>query len=331
MRRREFICLISGGAAAWPLAARAQQSAMPVIGFLSSGEERGFAPNVAGFIRGLKDIGFVEGQNVAIEYRWAEGDYDRLPTMANELAHRPIVVLVASGGTAVARAAKAATGTATGAIPIVFATADDPVANGLVASLNRPGENITGVALLSNELAAKRLGLVRELIPQAKSVALLVNTENPESRTIVKVTEAAANSTRTKLIVVNASTQGDLGPALKTALQEHARALIVGADPLFYIHRDQLIALMARDSIPAIYFEREFVSAGGLVSYGTNFDDSYRQLGAYVGRILKGEKARDLPVLQPTKFELVINMKTAKALGIVIPAGVLAIADKVIE
>jgi putative ABC transport system substrate-binding protein len=172
---------------------------------------------------------------------------------------------------------------------------------------------------------------VRELIPQAKSVALLVNTENPESRTIVKVTEAAANSTRTKLIVVNASTQGDLGPALKTALQEHARALIVGADPLFYIHRDQLIALTARDSIPAIYFEREFVSAGGLVSYGTNFDDSYRQLGAYVGRILKGEKARDLPVLQPTKFELVINMKTAKALGIVIPAGVLAIADEVIE
>jgi putative ABC transport system substrate-binding protein len=327
MRRREFICLISGGAAAWPLAARAQQSAMPVIGFLSGGEERAFAPNVAGFIRGLKDIGFVEGQNVAIEYRWAEGDYERLPTMANELAHRPIVVLVASGGTAVARAAKAATGT----IPIVFATADDPVANGLVASLNRPGENITGVALLSNELAAKRLGLVRELIPQAKSVALLVNTENPESRTIVRVTEAPANSTGTKLIVVNASTQGDLGPALKTALQEHARALIVGADPLFYIHRDQLIALTARDSIPAIYFLREFVAAGGLVSYGTNFADSYRQLGAYVGRILKGEQARDLPVLQPTKFELVINMKTAKALGIVIPAGVLAIADEVIE
>jgi putative tryptophan/tyrosine transport system substrate-binding protein len=327
VRRRDFITLVGGAAAGWPLAARAQQPAIPLIGFLSGGEERAFAPNVAGFIRGLKDIGYVEGQNVAIEYRWAEGDYDRLPTMANELAHRPAAVLVASGGTTVVRAAKAATGT----IPIVFATADDPVVNGLVASLNRPGENITGVALLSNELAAKRFGLVRELIPQAKSIALLVNTDNPESRTIVKGTEAAANSTGTKLIVVNASTQGDLGSALKTAVQEHARALIVGADPLFYIHRDQLIALAARDSIPAIYFLREFVAAGGLMSYGTNFADAYRQLGAYVGRILKGEKASDLPVLQPTKFELSINMKTAKALGLAIPAGVLAIADEVIE
>jgi putative tryptophan/tyrosine transport system substrate-binding protein len=197
VRRRDFITLVGGAAAGWPLAARAQQPAIPLIGFLSGGEERAFAPNVAGFIRGLKDIGYVEGQNVAIEYRWAEGDYDRLPTMANELAHRPAAVLVASGGTTVARAAKAATGT----IPIVFATADDPVVNGLVASLNRPGENITGVALLSNELAAKRFGLVRELIPQAKSIALLVNTDNPESRTIVKGTEAAANSTGTKLIV----------------------------------------------------------------------------------------------------------------------------------
>jgi putative ABC transport system substrate-binding protein len=298
-----------------------------VIGFLSSGEERAFAPNVAGFIRGLKDVGYVDGQNVAIEYRWANGDYDRLPTLANELAHRPITVLVASGGTAVARAAKAATGT----IPIVFAAADDPVANGLVASLNRPGENITGVALLSDELAAKQLGLVRELIPQAKSVALLVNTENPESVTIVKGTEAAAKSIGIELIVVSASTQGDLGSAFKTGVQQHARALIVGADPLFYIHRDQLIALATRESLPTIYFLREFVAAGGLMSYGTDFADAYRHLGAYVGRILKGEKARDLPVLQPTKFELAINMKTAKALGLVIPAGVVAIADEVIE
>jgi putative tryptophan/tyrosine transport system substrate-binding protein len=252
-----------------------------VVGFLSGGEERAFAPNVTGFIRGLRDIGYVDGQNVAIEYRWAKGDYDKLPTLANELAHRPITVLVASGGTAVARAAKAATGT----IPIVFATADDPVANGLVASLNRPGENITGVALLSNELAAKRLGLVRELIPHAKSVALLVNTENPESSTIVKGTEAAAKSIGTKLIVVSASTQGDLGSALKTAVQQQARALIVGADPLFYIHRDQLIALATRESIPTIYFLREFVAAGGLMSYGTDFADAYRHLGAYVGRI----------------------------------------------
>jgi putative ABC transport system substrate-binding protein len=327
MRRREFITFLGAAATAWPLAARAQQQPMPVVGFFSSGEERAFAPNVAGFIRGLRDIGYVGGQNVAIEYRWAKGDYDKLPTLANELAHRPITVLVASGGTVVARATKAATGT----IPIVFATADDPVANGLVASLNRPGENITGVALLSNELAAKRLGLVRELIPQAKSVALLVNTENPESSTIVKVTEAAAKSIGTKLIVVSASTQGDLGSALKTAVQQYARALIVGADPLFYIHHDQLIALATRESIPTIYFEREFVAAGGLMSYGTDFADAYRHLGAYVGRILKGEKARDLPVLQPTKFELAINMKTAKGLGLVIPPGVVAIADEVIE
>ena len=327
MRRREFITLLGAAATAWPLAARAQQQPMPVVGFLSGGEERAFAPNVAGFIRGLRDIGYVDGQNVAIEYRWAKGDYDKLPTLANELAHRPITVLVASGGTVVARAAKAATGT----MPIVFATADDPVANGLVASLNRPGENITGVALLSNELAAKRLGLVRELIPQAKSVALLVNTENPESSTIVKGTEAAAKSIGTKLIVVSASTQGDLGSALKTAVHQQARALIVGADPLFYIHRDQLIALATRESIPTIYFEREFVAAGGLMSYGTDFADAYRHLGAYVGRILKGEKARDLPVLQPTKFELAINMKTAKGLGLVIPPGVVAIADEVIE
>ena len=327
MRRREFITLLGAAATAWPLAARAQQQPMPVVGFLSGGEERAFAPNVAGFIRGLRDIGYVDGQNVAIEYRWAKGDYDKLPTLANELAHRPITVLVASGGTVVARAAKAATGT----MPIVFATADDPVANGLVASLNRPGENITGVALLSNELAAKRLGLVRELIPQAKSVALLVNTENPESSTIVKGTEAAAKSIGTKLIVVSASTQGDLGSALKTAAQQQARALIVGADPLFYIHRDQLIALATRESIPTIYFLREFVAAGGLMSYGTDFADAYRHLGAYVGRILKGEKARDLPVLQPTKFELAINMKTAKGLGLVIPPGVVAIADEVIE
>jgi putative ABC transport system substrate-binding protein len=326
MRRREFVTLV-GGVVALPLSVSAQQPTIPVIGFLSSGEERAFAPNVAGFIRGLKDVGYVDGQNVAIEYRWANGDYDRLPTLANELAHRPITVLVASGGTAVARAAKAATGT----IPIVFAAADDPVANGLVASLNRPGENITGVALLSDELAAKQLGLVRELIPQAKSVALLVNTENPENRTIVKGTEAAAKSIGSELIVVSASTQGDLGSALKTAVQQHARALIVGADPLFYIHRDQLIALATRESLPTIYFLREFVAAGGLMSYGTDFADAYRHLGAYVGRILKGEKARDLPVLQPTKFELAINMKTAKALGLVIPAGVVAIADEVIE
>ena len=327
MRRRDFITLLCGAAVASPLAARAQQPAMPVVGFLSSGAEQAFAPNVAGFLRGLRETGYIQGQNVAIEYRWADSHYDRLSAMATELVRRRVTVLVASGGTAVARAAKEATRT----IPIVFSTADDPVANGIVGSMNRPSGNITGVALLSTELAGKRLGLIRELIPHTTTVALLINANNPESATITKDAQKAANAISVKVLVLNAKTEHDIDLAFKTIVQERADVLIVGTDPLYYIRRDQLIALAASNAVPTIYFLREFVVAGGLMSYGTNFADAYRQLGAYAGRILKGEKPDDLPVLQPTKFELVINTKTAKALRITIPSGVLAIADEVIE
>jgi putative ABC transport system substrate-binding protein len=327
MKRRQFIGLVGGMAALWPVIGRAQQSAVPTIGFLSSGAEHAFAPNVAGFIRGLQELGYSPGQNVAISYRWADGQYDRLPAMAAELAGLRIAVLVASGGTAVARAAKAATAT----IPIIFATADDPVANGVVASLNRPGENITGVALLSTELVAKRLGLLRELMPQAKSIALLVNADNPESATVIRDALKAVEAGAVKLLVLNAKTERDIDLAFKSIQENHADAVIIGTDPLYYIRRDQLIALAARYAVPAVYFLRDFVTAGGLMSYGTSFADAYRELGAYAGRILKGEKSGDLPVLQPTKFELVINTRTAKALGIAIPSGVLAIADEVVE
>ncbi len=326
MKRRQFIGLVGGAAGLWPVFGRAQQS-VPTIGFLSSGAERAFAPNVAGFVRGLQESGYSPGQNVAVTYRWADGQYDRLPAMAAELAQLHIAVLVASGGTAVARAAKAATATA----PIIFATADDPVANGIVASLNRPGENITGVALLSTELAPKRLGLLRELVPQAKSIALIVNADNPETATITREALKAAEASGVKVLVLNAKTEREIDLAFNSIHEEHADAVVVGTDPLYYIRRDQLIALAARYAVPAVYFLRDFVTAGGLMSYGTSFADAYRELGAYAGRILKGEKPGDLPVLQPTKFELVINARTAKALGLAIPSGVLAIADEVIE
>ena len=327
MKRRQFAGLVGGTAMLWPVIGRAQHSTLPTIGFLSSGAERAFAPNVAGFIRGLQEAGYSPGQNVAIAYRWADGQYDRLPAMAAELARLRIAVLVASGGTAVARAAKAATAST----PIIFATADDPVANGVVSSMNRPGENVTGVALLSTELAAKRLGLLLELIPQAKSVALLVNADNPESATGTRDALKAAEAGGVKVQVLNAKTERDIDLAFKSVHDDHTDAVIVGTDPLFYIRRDQLIALAARYAVPTVYFLRDFVAAGGLMSYGTSFADAYRELGAYAGRILKGEKPGDLPVLQLTKFELVINTRTAKALGLAIPSGVLAIADEVIE
>ena len=326
MRRREFVKFVGGAVAAWPITAHAEQP-VPTIGFLSSGSERAFAPNVAGFVRGLQEIGYSPGQNFAITYRWADGQYDRLPDMAAELAQLHVAVLVASGGTAVARAAKAATATT----PIIFATADDPVANDLVASLNRPGENITGVALLSTELVAKRLGLLRELMPQAKSIALLVNADNPESVTVNRDALKAAEASGVKVLILNANTERDIDLAYNSIHEEHADAVIVGTDPLYYIRRDQLVALAARYAVPAVYFLRDFVMAGGLMSYGTSFADAYRELGAYAGRILKGEKPGDLPVLQPTKFELVINARTANALGLAIPSGVLAIADEVVE
>jgi putative tryptophan/tyrosine transport system substrate-binding protein len=327
MRRRDFIALFGCVTTiAWTKSARTQPG-IPLIGFLSSGTEQAFAPNVAGFISGLKETGYIIGQNVAVEYRWAESQYERLSTMANELARRPIALLVASGGTAVVRAAQGATRK----IPIVFATADDPVANGLVSSLNHPGENITGVALLSTELSAKRIGLVRELVPQTKTIALLANRDNPENVHDIRDAQDAANSVGVKVLVLNAATEQDIDSAFRTIVQERAGALIVGTDPFYYIRKDQIITLATRNAVPTIYFLRDFVVAGGLMSYGSDFPNAYRQLGTYTGRILKGEKPGDLPILQPTKFELVVNTKTAKSLGLSIPPAVLAIADEVIE
>jgi len=327
MRRREFIALLGGITAGASYKSARTQPGIPLVGFLSSGTERAFAPNVAGFISGLKETGFIVGQNVTVEYRWAESQYDRLPIMANELARQPISVLVASGGTAVVRAAQGATHD----IPIVFTTADDPVANGLVASLNHPGKNITGIALLSTELAAKRLGLVREMVPRAKSIALLANPDNPENANGTKNAQEAANSVGVKVLVLDAGTQQDIDSAFTTIVQEHAGALIVGTDPFYFTRQNQIISLAARNAVPTIYFLRESAVAGGLMSYGTDFPNAYRQLGIYVGRILKGEKPDELPVLQPTKFEFVVNTKTAKTLGLSIPPGILAIADEVIE
>jgi putative tryptophan/tyrosine transport system substrate-binding protein len=324
MRRREFISLIGG--VAWPLAVRTQQPP-PVIGFLSSGAERAFSSWVAGFTRGLADIGYIPGQNVLIEYRWADGQYDQLPAMADELVRQQIAVLVASGGTAVVRVARAATRNT----PIVFAVADDPVANGLVSSLSRPSENITGVALLSIGLEAKRLGLLHELLPLAKSVAFLINDDNPESLTISKDAQEAANAVGMKVILLSAKTEREIDSAFKAISQERADALIIGTDPLYYIRRDQLITLAMSNRVPTIYFLREFVAAGGLMSYGTDFGDAYHQLGAYAGRILKGERPGDLPVMQTAKFEFALNLKAARVLGLTVPSGVLAIADEVIE
>jgi putative ABC transport system substrate-binding protein len=327
MRRREVLAVLAGVTAAWPLRASAQQSTRRVIGFLSSGSQQTFAPFAAAFLQALKEAGYVEGQNVTVEYRWAEGQYDRLSTMADELARQPVAVLVTSGGSLAAQAAKAATAK----IPIVFATADDPVTVGLVASLNRPGGNLTGVAFLSTELTAKRLGLIRELVPEAKLVALLINPNSPESETITKDAQEAANSIAVKILVVKASNEREIDAVFTTLMGERASALILGTDPFFYIHRDQIVGLAARNAVPAVYFLREFVTAGGLISYGTSFADGYRQMASYVGRILKGERPADLPIMQPTKFEMVINLKAAKILGLSVPDKLLVAADEVIE
>jgi putative tryptophan/tyrosine transport system substrate-binding protein len=327
MLRREFITLIGGAAIACPLAARAQEPKMSPIGFLSSGSRQLFAPFSATFVQGLKDTGYIEGQNIAIEYRWADGQYDRLPTMADGLVHLPVAVLATSGGTVAAHAAKAATAT----IPIVFATADDPVAIGLVASLNRPGRNLTGVAFLSTELAAKRLELLRELVPQVKSIAVLVNPNSPESETITKDAQEAATIIGANSVILKASTEQEIDAAFTTLVQERAGMLLIGTDPFFYIRRDQIVVLAARNAVPSVYPLREFATAGGLISYGTSFAEGYRQMGVYVGRILKGERPADLPIVQPTKFEMVINLKAAKALGLSVPQTLLATADEVIE
>jgi ABC-type uncharacterized transport system substrate-binding protein len=324
--RRQFISALGGAAAAWPLATRAQQPIMPVIGFLSSGSQRTFGDQVAAFRRGLMEAGYVEGQNVAIEYRWADGQFDRLSTMADELVRRPVSVLAASGGTVAARAAKAATAS----IPIVFVTADDPVTAGLVTSLNRPGGNLTGISFISGMLSAKNIELLREVVPTAKLIAVLVNPKSPGTAVQLKDTLDAANTIGVKILVLKASTEHEIDSAFTTLQQEHADALVVVADPLFSC--SLFVPIAARHTaVPTVYFFRECVQAGGLMSYGTSLMDAYLQLGAYVGRILKGEKPADLPVVQPTKFELVINLKTAKALGLTVPLKLQVAADQVIE
>jgi putative tryptophan/tyrosine transport system substrate-binding protein len=325
MRRGEFITLL-GGAAAWPFAVRAQQAAMPVIGFLNGGSPEAQPLLLGAFRQGLIETGYIEDQNVKIEYRWAESQYDRLPAMAGDLVRRQVSVIAATG-TPAALVAKAATAV----IPIVFETAGDPIKLGLVASLNRPGRNITGVTQLSSELVSKRLGLLHDIIPTAKIIGLLLNPNDPRVESQSKDMQEAAHALGLQIHIVNASTEGEIDSAFATLVQLQAGALIVGTGEFFNRRSEQLVALAARYAIPAIYQYRLFVMAGGLITYGTSLTDSYRQAGVYTGRILKGEKPADLPVPRPTRFELIINLKTANALGLTIPPGVLAIADEVIE
>jgi putative tryptophan/tyrosine transport system substrate-binding protein len=326
LQRREFIGLLGATLASWPLAARAQQTEMPVIGFLNSGSPDGYAPMVAAFRQGLKETGYVKGQNVAIEDRWAEGRYERLPAMAADLIHRQVTVIAAITTPAVL-AAKAATTT----IPIVFTTISDPVQIGLVASLSRPGANLTGITSLNVEIGPKRLELLHKMVPTATDIALLVNPTNPNTDTLSRNLQAAARTLGLQLHVLNASTERDIDMAFATLVQLRAGGLVVGGDVFFTSRSEQLAALTLRHVVPSIFQDRAFAAAGGLMSYGGNLTDSYRLAGVYTGRILKGEKPADLPVMQSIKFELVINAQTARLLGLTIPPGLLAIADEVIE
>jgi putative ABC transport system substrate-binding protein len=326
IRRREFMMLLSGAAAAWPLAARAQQAAIPVIGFLHSAASDGWEPMVAAFRAGLNEIDFVDGQNVAIEFRWAAGRYDRLPALAAELVHRQVAV-IATGGTISALAAR----TASTAIPIVFTMGGDPVELGLVASLNRPGGNATGVSYLINMMVAKQFELLHELIPKAAAIAFLVNPTNANAESDTRAMQAAAEALRRQLVILKAATGGGFETTFEALSSPRVGALVVSADAFFLSQRDRLIAFTARHSLPAVYPVREFPVAGGLMSYGGSPTIAFRQAGNYVGKILKGAKPAELPVIQPTKFELVLNLKTAKALGLEVPATLLARADEVIE
>jgi ABC-type uncharacterized transport system substrate-binding protein len=326
VKRREFITLLGGTVAAWPFAARAQQPAMPVIGFLNGASPEGYAPYVTAFRQGLKEVGYVDGQNVAIEYRWAEGQYDRLPALAADLVRRQVVV-IAAGTIPAAPAAKAATAT----IPIVFTTGLDPVQAGLVASLNRPGGNLTGVTALAVEVGPKGLELLHELVPTATVIALLVNPTNPSAEALSRDLQPAARALGLQLHILHASTERDFDTVFATLLQLRAGGLMIGTDGFFITQIEQLATRTVRHAVPAIFQYREFTAAGGLMSYGVSNRDLYRLVGVYTGRILRGEKPADLPVLQPTKFELVINLKTTKALGLTVPDKMLALADEVIE
>jgi putative ABC transport system substrate-binding protein len=327
MRRRKFIKLIGGAAVMWPVTTRAQQSAMPVIGFLNGASPGPYAPYLAAFHRGLKENGFIEGRNVAIEYRWAEGHYDRFGEFAADLVHRQVAVIAATGNPGGPIAAKMATTT----IPIVFSIPDDPLQLGLVTSLARPGGNVTGITALVDLLAAKRLELIRDLIPTATMIGYLMNRTNASARAYAKDIQEAANLVGQQIEILDVGSEEEMDTAFATLARLHAGALLVVSDNFFVSRREKLVQLAARYVIPTIYENRDFTVAGGLMSYGASLVDVYRQVGVYVGRILKGTKPADLPVLQPTKFELVINVKTARALGLTIPPSLLARADEVIE
>jgi putative ABC transport system substrate-binding protein len=325
MRRREFITLLGGAAATWPAAALAQQPAMPVVGFLNSASADGYASMAAAFKEGLKETGYFEGTNVAIEYRWANDHYDRLPALASDLVNRRVTVIFANSPSI--PAAKAATST----IPIIMMSGDDPVRLGFVASFNRPGGNITGVSILSNELAAKRLDLLRELVPHAKTIAILITSDFGPSGRFQSDVEAAARTLGLSTEFLQANNEREIDEAFNTLAQTRADALLVGPGPFLDSRRDLLVSLAAKIAIPAAYETRATAAAGGLMSYGADVGDGYRRAGRYVGRILKGEKPAELPVDQATKFEFVINLKTAKALGLEVPPGLSARADEVIE
>jgi putative ABC transport system substrate-binding protein len=328
MRRREFIAILMGGVAAIrPVAVLGQQSTMPVVGFLGSASADGYAPMMAPFHQGLAESGYVAGQNVTIEYRWAENQVARLPELATDLVRRNVFVIFVPTGVASVLAAKAATST----IPIVFVIGADPVKFGLVASLNRPSGNITGVSFLLNALVAKRLELLREIAPKARLIGFLANNENPSADSDTTDVRTSAYALGQQIHVVAASTDADLEPVFVTLVQKSVGALLVASDPLLFANRNHIAALAAKYAIPTIYDRREVVAEGGLISYGPSFADVNRQAGNYVGRILKGERPSDLPVLQPTKFELIINLKVAKSLGLSIPQTLLATADEVIE
>jgi putative tryptophan/tyrosine transport system substrate-binding protein len=326
MQRREFITLVSGAAAAWPIAARAQRP-IPIVGFVHAGEAKPNASFAAAFSQGLKDADYVEGQSVFVEYRWADGYLERVPSLVLELVRRPVAVLLTGGGIVPPLVAKGATAT----IPVVFVIGDDPVASGLVASLNRPRGNVTGATILASELGPKRVEMTFELLPQVSAVAMLLNPNNPQSAIDRNITEEALRAKHKEFHVLSASNREEIDAAFSALAALKIGALLLIPDPFFQSSRAQIIALAALHSMPTVYYTSTYVTSGGLVSYGANFAEMYRLMGVYVGKILKGAKPADLPVLQPTKFELVINLKTAKALGLNVPPSLLSRADEVVE